>query len=326
MNPHNWVTLPGSLSSAAALTPPAQATVAASAPVQHQSGAEDQNVPSPGCLALHLRHERYGSLAEFQPGLPGLLRESGYLGECIAVVQELGIIEPLSGDHIPPEAITIQAPNYRESLEARGCLSRNRAVLVVLERCYGSLEQLRQRHVYLAEAISGFATRLGELLPRLSLSEYLEGASQEHLGSHVVHQDLEALGYADGSFDVVITNEVFEHVEHLPQALAEIARVLKPGGRLVATCPLALGQQASIVKARRSGETGAIEFFGEPDYHGDPIRPEEGAVVFQIPGWELLDQLKQAGFADAAFHLVSSWKHGVLGHDIPGVLVLEGQR
>lgn len=260
------------------------------------------------------------TLSAFQPVLVKLLKETSLLGECVGVVQELGIIEPLSGEHICPEAITILAPNYRESIDVSGCLSRNRAILMVLERCYGSLEQLRGRHVYLGEAISGFATRLAVLLPRLTMNDFLKVASQG------AQQSLETHGHSDASFDIVIINEMFQHVEHLPMALAEIARVLKPGGRLVATCPLALGQQKSIVKARRNANTGAVEFLGEPGYHSSTILPEHGPVVLQIPGWELLDQLKQAGFADAAIHLVCSWKHGVLGNGIPAVLVLEGQR
>jgi SAM-dependent methyltransferase len=308
------------------LSPSAQATVAGSTPERAEHVAGELREPGASCLALHQRHTRIGNLGQFLTELPTLLREAEHLSECISTMEALGIIEPLSGEHIPPEAIAIQGPNYRESLQALGCLSRNRAVMAVLEQCYGSLKQLENRDVYLAEAISGFATRLGELLPKLTLSEYQQGATSDTLGKQVTHQNLEALTYPAASFDVVIINEVFEHVERLPMALAEIARVLKPGGRLVATCQLALGQYDSIVKARRNPDTGTIDVLGNPDYHGDPIRPEQGAVVFQIPGWELLDQLKQAGFSDAAFHLVCSWKHGVLGHDIPGVLVLEGLR
>ncbi|HMG66595.1 MAG TPA: class I SAM-dependent methyltransferase, partial [Chitinophagaceae bacterium] len=36
--------------------------------------------------------------------------------------------------------------------------------------------------------------------------------------------------FADESFDYVFSNQVFEHVQNYPEALAEIYRVLKPGG------------------------------------------------------------------------------------------------
>jgi len=42
----------------------------------------------------------------------------------------------------------------------------------------------------------------------------------------------EALPYADHSFDAVVCVDVLEHVQDLQQVLAEIARVLKPGGIL----------------------------------------------------------------------------------------------
>jgi hypothetical protein len=48
--------------------------------------------------------------------------------------------------------------------------------------------------------------------------------------------------------------------------------------------------------------------------------------VYQIPGWELLDDARAAGFHTALMHCVTSWKYGVLGGDISGVLVLEVQR
>lgn len=44
--------------------------------------------------------------------------------------------------------------------------------------------------------------------------------------------------FPDHSFDLVVSNQVFEHVEALDALLQEIRRVLKPGGRLVAAFPL----------------------------------------------------------------------------------------
>lgn len=45
--------------------------------------------------------------------------------------------------------------------------------------------------------------------------------------------------YADATFDAVICSEVLEHLEDYHAALAEITRVLKPGGVFVATVPRA---------------------------------------------------------------------------------------
>ena len=49
--------------------------------------------------------------------------------------------------------------------------------------------------------------------------------------------DAARLPFSDGSFSSVFTNCVLEHIDRLPDALAEIARVLRPGGSLLATVP-----------------------------------------------------------------------------------------
>lgn len=45
--------------------------------------------------------------------------------------------------------------------------------------------------------------------------------------------DVQALPFADGAFDAVMCNWMLYHVPDRPRAIAELARVLRPGGRLV---------------------------------------------------------------------------------------------
>ena len=48
---------------------------------------------------------------------------------------------------------------------------------------------------------------------------------------------LEGLPFDDASFDTVIAMEVIEHVENHRRAIAELGRVLRPGGRLILSFP-----------------------------------------------------------------------------------------
>ena len=87
---------------------------------------------------------------------------------------------------------------------------------------------------------------LGEYLTRLSkearmavgvdieLSRLLEAKAKN---KHLVCAAVERLPFQAGQFDLVLSNEVIEHVEDDGEALAESARVMKDGGRLALFCP-----------------------------------------------------------------------------------------
>lgn len=57
------------------------------------------------------------------------------------------------------------------------------------------------------------------------------------LGLAVVQAAGENLPYSDNDFDLVLSNEVIEHVQSDRRTVEEMVRVLKPGGRLVLFCP-----------------------------------------------------------------------------------------
>jgi SAM-dependent methyltransferase len=83
--------------------------------------------------------------------------------------------------------------------------------------------------------------------------------------------DVRALPVDDGSFDVVLATEVLEHIREQRQALAELARALRPGGTLVVSSPgvldaLTMRRRIAARGARTPEEAGVrIERLGHND-------------------------------------------------------------
>ena len=65
----------------------------------------------------------------------------------------------------------------------------------------------------------------------------LARARLPHREAAFLRADAESLPFSDASFDAVVATGVLEYVDDLEQALAEVARVLRPGGRAVLSFP-----------------------------------------------------------------------------------------
>ena len=81
-------------------------------------------------------------------------------------------------------------------------------------------------------------------------SEYL---GFEYKGGEVVddirHEDVMALSFDDASIDLVVSNDVLEHVPNTYSALRECARVLSASGVLLATIPFHISKNKSVNRA-----------------------------------------------------------------------------
>ncbi|MGY1822123.1 class I SAM-dependent methyltransferase [Geodermatophilus sp. SYSU D00079] len=96
----------------------------------------------------------------------------------------------------------------------------------------------------------------------------------------VVRGDLRALPVPDASVDRVIASEVLEHIPDDVTAMAEIARVLKPGGRVAVTVPRYLPERVcwALSDAYHANEGGHVRI-----YRGDVLRTRLAAAGL-VPG------------------------------------------
>ena len=109
------------------------------------------------------------------------------------------------------------------------------------------------------------ATLVGEYLGVDIAEQAVAAARSRGLEAQAV-PDLTDLGLPDASFDACVTIEVLEHLMFPEAAVAEIRRVLRPGGRVIATVP-------NVAYWRYRMDLALLGRW-HPQGHGDgPIRP-----------------------------------------------------
>lgn len=208
---------------------------------------------------------------------------------------------------LPPDMVrdlgrreVVDAFRRRESLWCGRCAAslRVRRIAEVLLLHYAeratSLVQLvdepRFRELRIAEINSiGTAHEILAAHPGLRYSEYPQ-------------EDVQALSYGDGEFDLVLTSDTLEHVPEPERALRETRRVLRPGGRHVFTVPAVPSRAETAVRASHE-EGGLVVHHELPQHHCRGSGPfalitsrREDLLAYSDFGLDLLERLREAGF------------------------------
>lgn len=136
----------------------------------------------------------------------------------------------------------------------------------------------------------------------------------------VLNEDLQALSFDSTMFDVVLSSDVLEHMPSPYLAHSEICRVLKPGGKHIFTVPY--GEAMVRDDVRATMVDGVVVNHAEALYHGDPVRPDEGILVWTIFGLEMLVRLYDIGFQTELWQLHEPMQ-GIVG---PGAIVFSAKR
>jgi SAM-dependent methyltransferase len=141
----------------------------------------------------------------------------------------------------------------------------------------------------------------------VATSEYLEGVEPGSSRGGVRCEDVQQLSFADGSFDLCTSTEVFEHVPDDRAGLRELHRVLRPGGRLLLTVPMS-NQPATVERARRDGPR--IRYLLPPAYHGDRLNGPGSVLVYRDYGRDIVARVREAGFREAMLWTPPQAFHG----------------
>lgn len=313
--------LPGSRRSAAADAEASAPTTQTEAQVELGSvdglplpTASEPTDPTPnsGPSEAFLLRADLASLDEFQRLKSA---QPSYFGEEVEQVitrhTQIYGIRTLFFGYVDPQEVCVIGDEPREHLLCRGLNSRQRAMLDAV------LEFLAERSVaddaakiYGHEAITRFALLMRGRFPKFIGTEYCRTDHERSELFPIRHGDICNSEFPDASFDLVVSNDVLEHVYDIDAALRETARVLKLGGRFLATFPFMFDRAVGVRFA--SLVDGKVLHHFEPIYHGNPMDKEGGSLVFEIPGWDIIDRACLAGFEHAHMRFVCDQDKGIV--------------
>lgn len=195
-----------------------------------------------------------------------------------------------------------------------GCVSRERAIANAIFKFYPK-QQFSSLIVHEAAPTSrGLSYWLRNCVPNIQYvrSGYWPDKLFGSMIGELVNCDLTNQHFDSDLFDIILHLDVLEHVFDPWKALEECMRTLKPGGHMFFTVPIEPGRLKTEQVAFLDGQ-GEITIIGKPEYHGNPQRPEEGALVTYRYGFDLPRQIISRLNCDLEMYSYQSRTKAILG-------------
>jgi len=168
-------------------------------------------------------------------------------------------------------------PWLRDHYQCINCHSipRQRALINTLNIFYP-----KWPNVAIHESSPGGASSqyIGKKCKNYSYSYFFSDIQPGSYKDGALCENLEKMTFKNDLFDIFVTQDVFEHVNHPDMAFREIARVLKPGGIHIFTVPLY--RELNETRPRTVEKDGKIQHLLEPIFHGNPIDTKGSLVTF----------------------------------------------
>ncbi len=126
--------------------------------------------------------------------------------------------------------------------------------------------------------------KYGALLPdRRYVATDLVFSSDRHDFSRIdVISEASNLPFRSGSFDAVLNMVVMEHVPDPIRVIQEMARILRPGGRLYALIPLVRPEHLQPYDFQRYTRFGITRLLERNGFAVDHIEPSNGALLTAV--------------------------------------------
>lgn len=186
------------------------------------------------------------------------------------------------------------------------CIPRERALMAVIEKYYPNWRELRIHES--SPVHRGASLKLKNQCERYLASQYYPDKESGTTVDGFRNENLENQTFSNESFDLVITQDVMEHVYHPELVFSEIARTLAKGGAHIFTVPIINKHSKTEVWATLNPD-GTPNFLYKPEYHGNPVDPQSGSPVTMHWGFDIVDFIgKTSGLGT---QIVAQYKKGL---------------